>query len=1557
MIKNLFPLFVFSLLFVQLGAQTAQNISINGNLGRQSAGPRMCNEAGTFTFDFDNFVGQSNDINQQTIFLCLGDALPIIHDGNFDLTGDPQTSTAAGIGYAFYDCEPTTGGPDLTTILTDPCLNHTSPLIINGTPIPQTNNIWIAVENINGNLTLMNDGGLQSSFNGGVPAPIQFWFAPITIDNFAALGYESDAGGASGPCVDVNTDEAFSVVYLNEITATDINVTAGASGCVGSFRVRGGLPEWIIQQAYDIDITLDTDPSVRGSFNITPNHDDVITFSVPQDGIYNVTIEDGKSCGTTFTMDMSACQTVTFNMPLENVVPGSNECLDITVANFVNVGSMQFTITWDAEILDFTQVANFNPAMPNLDASNFFEVNPGVDGVLTFSWNDLSFNNVTINDGEVLFQLCFDVIGALGDCSPVTISNSPTPIEIGDSGTPQGDPPIPYGVVINDGKVIVSNEVLFVLLEQDSVTCPNDSDGAFTLTMADGTAPYRFSWNTVPPVGPDNGAFVIGQDGGSFTVNDLDAGTYQVTVEDSSNPMNIVVDTVSVLSGPTLGVNLEPTSPLCFGQMNGTVRAVVLIDGVVQPNHDNFTFTWNSTPQDTSALVNVASGFYAVTVTDASGCTAEASTTLSQPAQLTVLGNNTFVADASCSGSMDGSITITASGGTTSTGNYFFQWDNGLGSLVASSSQVNNLNPGTYCVTVVDDNGCEFMDCYQVGAQKVLSVVPVVTDVSCNNLCDGQIFITGSTTGAAADLPYTFTWNTVNTPPSNTNTTSTISGLCAGTYILTLTDSDPAGCMIIDTFEVVQPDSLQIALIERVNETCVVGNDGSATLGITGGTFPYAYSWSHDVTLTDSIATGLSQGTYTIDVTDANNCTESLDIDILAPTPPMVDMLDDDFVSCPGDMDGSLTVVATPGGAPIAGYQWDNGLSGSTINNLSPGIYIVTISAEDGCETIDTAAVISPDPLMLDSINMELPNCPGDGNGIIAVFVSGGTTPFTYTWSTDPNNPISNNLLPGLMAGSYLVTVNDANNCEPLVVSIELPDPPSIVVTVSDTTNVSCPDDTTCDGGAMASAMYSDGTTGLFNFMWSSNDPDELGVAVSSASQLCRGVQTVTVGDGECGEIVEFTIGSPEEIMVAVDQEKPSCNGFSDGSITLMPSGGTGTFTYQWVGFPETSNILSDLPMGNYTAILTDANGCTKEQLTALSEPDELILTLDPVRSTSTVSCNGDMDGIFAVVYNSNAAINPVGANPFTWSMNIAPATSDIATNLAAGTYSVTITDTKGCQDSLSYSIGEPAPLVFSVEQPESPLCFGEQTLIFLDTVFGGTGTMLSDYNFIIDNNGLTFPADQGAPVFGGDHIVTVVDVSGCTEETDVFIDEPGPILVNLPVEIEVELGDTLTRLMPTVSGGTQPFLSYLWTPADFLSSDTTLSPFVIPRDNLEYTLLVTDQNGCTGEASIYVALDANRNVYIPNVFSPNGDGPNDEFRVFACRGVESINFARIYDRWGGVVYESDEVSVSCEGGTPLWDGRKNGKVMNPGVYVYIIEVTFLDNVTLLYRGDITLLR
>lgn len=1541
---------VFLLGLQTLQAQIPKNISIPTNkLGQPSLIKMDCNNAGTIRFDVASFNGQSNDISLDTIFLCFGDSLQIIHNGDADLTGDPNSGTQPGIGYGFYDCRPTVTGPDIATIIADPCVNKTSPILLPVIgPVDQNLGIWVATDEPNGNLTLTNNGGLQFAFNNGVPEPVQFWFAPITLDAFATQGFE-DAGGATGPCVDVNVDEAFSVVYLNPITASNQQVNSSPTGCIGSFMVEGGLPEFNTLELYTIDISLQGNPDVKGQLLGSPNHGDLVSFYVPEPGIYDISIEDGKSCGAAFNMDLSFCQAVTFQFPLENVPPGQNVCLPITVEDFNRVGSMQFTVEWDPTILEFTNVGGFRSDMPDISEFSFNLFSPGV---LTFSWADLSFNGVTIPDGGSIFEICFNVIGELGDCSPIEMTGAPTSIEVGDPTSPA---PFPYGVVVEGGKVIVSNDILFALLEQDSLSCPDAVDGSFTLTMADGTAPYRFSWNTVPPSGPDRGQFVIPADGGSFTIGGLNAGFYQITVDDSSNPVNTVVDTIEVLAGPTVGVDLIPTSPSCFGESDGAVKVQLLLDGVIQNNPGpGFTFTWNTTQENVTELTGLTSGFYGVTVTDQTGCTASASTTLSQPGPLTILVQNTTIQNASCTGAEDGDITVTATGGTSSTGNYLYQWSDGLGDINAASSTISGLNPGQYCVTVTDDGSCVFTKCFTVGAVKTLSITPILTDVSCNGLSDGEIFITGNTTGAPQDLPYTFTWDNFTTPPVDNNTTSTLSDLPEGQYIVTMMDASGAGCQLSDTFQITQPEVLEVILLAQTNETCVTGKDGSATVEAMGGTLDYTFGWTHNDTLNSAFADTLSSGLYTVTVTDGNGCVDSLEINILAPTPPNIISLDDTSISCPSDTDGSLNVVAQGTSAAISSYQWSTGATTTSINNLSPGVYYVTITQENSCAIVDSAFVLSPGPVVLDSFNLVSPQCPGDGNGRATIFASGGTSPYRYTWSTNPNTPTTINPLPALSAGSYTVTVTDANNCPPLVSTFDIVDPPFILIALDTTAivPVSCPDDLICDGQAIASASYSDGSTGSFRFEWTSGEVDD-NVIISNASQLCRGAGTLTVSDGVCGETFDFNVGSPEDINILATPTPVSCNGQTDGSIAISLSGGTAPFNVLWTQTGETTTDISNLAAGTYDAVVTDANNCSLAQSVIINEPDVFVVNIADA-TTPTVSCSGEDDGRI-VIFTTGG--NDLGATPYNWANNVALSSSPEATGLSPGTYFVSVTDTRGCQDSISYTITEPLPLIVQLLPTQPPLCFGDPTQIAIDTIYGGAGGDFLDYTYTVNNN-LPFPPNIPSTVFGeGPHSVIVRDLNGCTDTSFVSVDVPEQILIDLEDRIVVELGDSTTVLDPTVTpfGGSY---SYQWTPSEwFLSPDTIRNPAIFPLSSQQYTFTVTNQNGCEASAQIFVELDANRNVYIPNVFSPDGIGVNnDVFTIFTCTGVTSVNFVKMYDRWGGVVYEGTNLQPSC-GGIRLWDGRVKNKPYNSGVYVYLIEVTFLDGVTLLYRGDVTLLR
>lgn len=1529
---------IFAVLTVQ--AQTPDQVVLTRTLPVGEA--RMCtSDAGTIN-SFGPLIGQTNDITPDTIFLCLGDTLFIDHSDDQDLSGDPNMLTPGGIGYAFFNCLPTTTGPDTAAIKNDPCT------LDDGNA---TYGFYVYTGNtLSGDVPFFNDGNLQTTFNGGDPAI--YHFAPITFDALFLGSLAEYEGTPVGDCVNLRSDQSFAVAYLNEITISELSL----AGCQGTFRVQGGLSELDNSDYPSIIVYRQDDPSVTGSIIGGPfDHDDLVSFTVPGPGTYVIEVEDGKSCGgSAITPAIAACDAVSFGLPLTNLLPGTNECVPLTVGNFVDLISAQFSVNWDPTILSISGVQGFNPMVPDLNAGNFgwqnFPApNAIAPGVMTFSWSDNTFAGVTLPDDAIFFEICFDVIGQLGDCSALDITENPVAFEVIDNNSQT------IQLIPDNGKALVTDNPFFVLLTQDSLTCPSFDDGSFTVTVDQGLAPYQFTWNTVPISGPNSAPVVIPTDGSFATVSNLAAGNYQVTITDATVPSQMVVDTIEVVAGPVLGITIRDTVPTCFGLSDGSLAFLPTSDGLPITNPGpEYTFNWSvpngvTNPGNTFYIDNIRAGSYGITITDPAGCQEIALIPLGQPPALRVLDANTFITDASCTGGQDGEITISASGGTTASGNYTFNWSTGL-NIQASTTTIINLNPGQYCVTVTDDNGCFTEECYTVGAVKVLSLNENVTDVQCNGDVTGSILVSGNTTGAPADTPYSFVWSMNAPAASNTPTTSEITGLGAGAYAVTMTDASAAGCQVIDTFTVTEPLALDAQVLNFTNETCIVGNDGSITLGVSGGTAPYTYSWSHDAMLTDSVATNLPAGNYTIDVTDANLCTTQISQMVSAPDPPIITSLLDNSVTCADDQDGNLIVQVTPApGTAIQSIVWNTGQMGPAIGNLSPGEYIVTITADNACVTIDTALVTSPDPILLDSVQVRRPVCPGDANGQISVFASGGTPPYSYSWA-HLGMPTTNNPITSLVADDYTLVIFDANGCssEQFVITVE--DPPMIEVSFSNVTDTSCPDDNTCDAMATATASFSDGTTGDFIFTWASGEMTSGGIT-STALQLCEGPQTLNVISGLCGNNFDLTIDAPAPIVVATDIEPVSCNGDADGTITIAPTGGTGPYDYFWVETSETTDNINNLSAGPYTAVITDANNCTFTQTVVVDEPAPLTLAIDQVTTTDQVTCAGDTDGVIAV-NATGGNISPANPYQFLWSNN---AVGAINANLAAGTYTVTVTDFKNCMDDLSFTIGEPDPLVFSLEPIEPPLCFGDPTFIVIDTVFGGANNPFEEYTFMVDNNGLSFPVIQPATVFAGDHVVTVEDINGCTEELDVTIASPGQIQIILPSPIVVELGDSTAQLLPTITPGGN--YTYQWTPADYLSSDTIRNPFIFPEQSLEYSLTVINENGCTASETVFVELDANRNVYIPNIFSPNGDGRNDDFAVFACLGVKTITSARLFDRWGGLLYEGTLLDPACLNGTRLWDGSKNGETMPPGVYVYMIEIEFLDGVVLTYRGDVTLIR
>ena len=1563
-ITNMSKHFVLSalalLFFLPLFSQIPVGVIVEGKLGTANSTPEkmMCNEAGTITIDPATHVGNSTDLDLDTIFLCFNDQILIDHDaGTEDLSGDPIPATQGGITYAIYRNRPTVDGPDLASVAADPAiipnlLDPTTPFLVAASSIRSDDVLFF------------NTGIFQTQLNGG--NPVLAWFAPITADNFVEQMFGTQTvfvpvyeGNPTplGPCVDVNLDEAFAIVYLNAINANNIEVSATES-CSGSFELAGGLPEFD-NSSYNISIALLSDPTVLGVVN-TPNagEGDVVRVSVPQAGEYLITVSDGKSCPASFNMTFGSCTGVTFSLPDANIFVDGSRCIDVTVSDFVNVAGIQLALKWDPFPIRFDSIGNINPILrggQGLD--NFaFNIDNAQQGEISITWADFTtFQAITLPDDAVLFSLCFTARAPEGTCTDVIFNTQGIP-EIR-AEAPDGSA---YGVTLENGAICISNAPLFLQTRFTDVFCAGDNTGSISFMVSDGLPPYLYTLEA--PDGTVVASGNIATSGGGDTIVGLAGNTYTLVVTDSGNTgvINTATQSITISGGLLLGVNLQEAAPIrCFGESNGAIRAAINENGVNVPNPGpEYSFQW-STGDTTQIIRDVSAGTtYSVTVTK-DGCARVGSGSISSAPRMLVDRNRLQKQDATCGDINDGFLSVPVTGGNPASGFYGFQWSvTGRDSVPSAQPiQLGGLVPGRYYLTVTDDNNCELLDSFDINALRFLETNATVSPITCFGGEDGEIVVNGVTVGTADPVTtYTFRWLTnldANSLQNDTQNSSTIPNLEANSYIVNVEDQD--GCMVTDTFLVTQPERIQLRASEVRDATCQGGlMDGRIELEEpVGGTAPYVYVWDSLPNVVDRIAENIGQGAYTVRITDANNCQDSLSFNITAPDLPVITNITNDTLNCNADTNGQLTVQFNRGSsnAAIDSIIWSNGSRTETTSpTLSPGVYSVRIVDTNRCFAEGTAEVIAPAPLQLDSLLTTRPTCVGDENGQVTLFVSGGTAPYTI-FNGNTQVGVNAFVVAGLGAGTYNLRAQDANNCPDLELEVTITDPPRVVIEFSNVQAADCAEGQgRCTGSATAIAFLENGEQRTFDFEWENGENNQNTVS-SIATTLCSGMNTLRVtDDGDCVTTAELEIESPPAIIPVGNARWVSCFGRTDGEASVQVLGGTPPYRYAWSTGAQTE-VITGLAPDMYSVTIIDGNDCRSSSFSLIvGEPDSLIVTIDENRSTPNVKCSGDENGEIVLLISGG---NGLGGFPFNWSNNAAELTDSIATDLAPGNYAVTVTDQNGCTDTVSYLISEPTPIEADIPTPDEPACFGDQTAISVAGAAGGNGT---PYFFTVNNpNGIKVPvADGSLNVFGGqEHIIYVFDSRGCRYDTTIFINQPPPIEVSLPAEIEIQLGDSL-RLQPTVFS-TQPIDSVRWSPEDYLSSVDVLTPFIRPINSENYTLVVVDENGCTGSANVAIDVDKKRNVYIPNVFAPNSTF-NSIFEVNTGAGVSKVNFIRIFDRWGELIFQIDEPLSPALGGVGGWDGRYNGQLVAMGTYVYIIEVEFQDQVTLLYRGDVTVI-
>ncbi|MBL4655690.1 MAG: T9SS type A sorting domain-containing protein [Bacteroidia bacterium] len=515
----------------------------------------------------------------------------------------------------------------------------------------------------------------------------------------------------------------------------------------------------------------------------------------------------------------------------------------------------------------------------------------------------------------------------------------------------------------------------------DPTSC-SVGNGSATVTASGGTPGYNYSWNTFPVQT-------------TATATGLAAGTYIVTVTDANSCTATATTTLIAPTG-TATLVMSGSDVSCFGGSDGSVS--VAVTGGVSP----YTYLW-STGAITSSISGLSPGTYTVTVTENNGCDNTSSVTIFGPSVITATFN-TF--DPTGCGSNDGSITANASGGT---GSYSYQWGPAAGNQTTQTAI--NLFAGTYTVTITDANGC-------TGTATTTLVDPTGTavllmsgsDVSCFGGSDGSVSV--AVTGGVS--PYTYLWSTGAI-------TSSISGLSPGIYTVTVTEAN--GCDNTNSVTIFEPTAIT-ASFTSIDPSCG-NNDGSVTIWASGGAGSYTYQWNPAAgNQTTQTAAGLFSGTYSVTVTDADNCTEVFSVNLSDFGAPTLSITITN-VTCNGSNNGAASVSFISGGTPPYSYLWNIGVTDSTISGLPAGTYTLTVTDASGCKVIQDAVIIEPDLLTVSTNygNTTGTNC--DGQAIANV--TGGTLPYIYLWN-DPASQTTSTAW-GLCMGSYMVTVTDANNC------------------------------------------------------------------------------------------------------------------------------------------------------------------------------------------------------------------------------------------------------------------------------------------------------------------------------------------------------------------------------------------------------------------------------------------------------------------------------------------------------------------------------------------------
>lgn len=630
----------------------------------------------------------------------------------------------------------------------------------------------------------------------------------------------------------------------------------------------------------------------------------------------------------------------------------------------------------------------------------------------------------------------------------------------------------------------------------------------------------------------------------------------------------------------------------------------------------------------------------------------------------------------------------------------------------------------------------------------------------------------------------------------------------------------------------------------------------------------------------------------------------------------------------------------------ITNYFWTFGVSAtpatstsrtpSAVQYLSAGTKSIslTVQTDKGCVVTRVANVqVDSCCQTVNAINHTTSHqnvvCPL-GNTGTATASQVGTSRFAYSFAW--SNGRTTSQITGLTAGDYIVTVS--NTICRIVDTVSIAQPPAWEIAASITRP-------TCAGGQNGAIALTtvQGANGLpYRYNWNSS-----GFGTNARlNNLPNGTYTLTVRDNRnCDTTLSYDV---RELVLELDSvnmtlQNPSCFGYSDGIINALVANGRPPFSYQWANGATTSQ-LTNLPQGVYTLTqIRDANLCVGGSFTfTLTQPSQLLARADSM----PVRCYGERNGAVA-------AIGTGGTQPYSYQWSIHNQDSSIA-GLPAGRYYVNIIDANGCLASDTTYILTPPALYIDDIIRRAPTCYGDTNGTLQILASGGRGA----YQYAISPDSIFGNNALFSNLAAGSYTLFVRDSAGCMVQRGAGLQAPRQLVVDAGANRVVELGDSFQVI---ANLGYVDFYSYTWSSptSSQIACPTCRQTGIFPYDDGFYYVQISDADGCTALDSMFVRIERNYSVFVPNAFTPNMDGVNDIFRVFGNKTVRQVRSLRVFDRWGELVYSQGNYPIYFD--NVGWDGTFKGREMPQDVYAYLLEVEFLDGKTQWYKGDVTLIR